>query len=576
MNGNDDWSMGALADQNGYGLDPPDERGLQPPEAWPQQPPTSFDPQAWPALPTRMASWPAMPSAPTDDEQQAVRDASMAAANKMRQPYLNALARDPSTNRLNDVAEGLAPTTPLDYALLASGPLGRTAKMGAIAAGAVMTPTEALAGKKDMVLRAAQRLVGYAPEEVQAFQRFGGLHDPTDFGNWMVRHGGEYPQLADIAAGSHGFSNLATSLPIDEMSYQLSRGKPLAPLQKYDIADLQKQNASLVFGVTDRTAGLPQNLVRVGETKLETPVPQEGGVNYALLHANEPVPGTPQGTVRIFANAPAASTKMIKDALEVQKEGRTPFFTPAVMAKGSGDSSPQVANTAYQVVSQSEPSKATMTEINKQVKKEIGEIKGQPAFKYPGFNSDELPDWLAQSGGNFRGAFVRGLDKGSVQERPGMPDIGEVRYANTDPRLRNTPVGASGLFVAKMAPELGAIEDSLHSNYPSSILGPASGLGSLGGSVPFHLIGPDLHRALMQSGEIKRFANAPTYYLMQGMPGGIPKVQPVTQEVVDNVSNFFRRQPIGWAAAGAVPMGGIAYKASKMGDLASQNEYSDY
>jgi hypothetical protein len=65
----------------------------------------------------------------------------------------------------------------------------------------------------------------------------------------------------------------------------------------------------------------------------------------------------------------------------------------------------------------------------------------------------------------------------------------------------------------------------------------------------------------MQSGDPKRFANAPAYYTMMGMPGGIPKTQVVTQEVIDGVSEFFRKHPQGWAVPGTAAGGLMSLQA---------------
>ena len=51
---------------------------------------------------------------------------------------------------------------------------------------------------------------------------------------------------------------------------------------------------------------------------------------------------------------------------------------------------------------------------------------------------------------------------------------------------------------------------------------------------------------------------------MTNMPTGITKTQTVTPEVVDRVSEFFRRYPQGYAFAGGAPI---------MGALASQGDY---
>jgi hypothetical protein len=45
---------------------------------------------------------------------------------------------------------------------------------------------------------------------------------------------------------------------------------------------------------------------------------------------------------------------------------------------------------------------------------------------------------------------------------------------------------------------------------------------------------------------------------MRGLSKETPKSQPVTQEMVDNYYEWFRRHPSGWAVPGAAGMGALA------------------
>jgi hypothetical protein len=110
------------------------------------------------AAPDQYALDPALPV----DEQAMAAAAAEAAAARTRANYQQAIARDPESNRLKDVAEVLAPQTPLDYALMLSGPL-KAASIPARAAiyggAAAMQPEEAQAGPAG----AAAKFVAKAP-----------------------------------------------------------------------------------------------------------------------------------------------------------------------------------------------------------------------------------------------------------------------------------------------------------------------------------------------------------------------------------------------------------------------------
>jgi len=389
----------------------------------------------------------------------------------------------------------------------------------------------------------------------------GQLADPRGgSGNWFIRHVEGKPIMSD--EGTHGFSGLRTGKTPDQMSYKIE-GAPTPQRQTWDIANLEGKD--LIFGVKDRTAG-GGLLTDVGGRKLRNPVAMEAGADYSYLHEGVPLPpGYDKDAARIFASASkAAASKLNNEALRSLEAGRDPIFTSMAMARGAGDSAKQTAATAYQVAKQSRPSEATVELIDKQMRANMAAEKVKTETPFPGFGSGKLGAWLDENGLKARGAFVRALDTKGARAG-GVPDIGEVRYANTDPRLRTTPTGSSGLFMARMRPELEAAGvDSLHSNYPATILGSKADRGGLAGSVPFHVIAPDLHRQLLAAGEPRFFANNPAQLVMTNMPTGISKTQTVTPEVVDRVSEFFRKYPKGFAYAGGVPA---------LGALASQDKY---
>jgi len=472
----------------------------------------------------------------------------------------------PGNNRLEDVADALVPKEPWEYGLMALGPgaglagralaqLPKAARVALGAAGITATASEAEAGNKwskaggasvDAVKSWLQKL-GYNPSDVPA--------------NWVVRHTPQGPVLADAsdkgAGGYHNLSALRTGLPLDEMGYKI-KGAPDFQRNVKDIADYEG-GYLIPTGVDRMRAG--GKLTQIGETKLPKAVQMEGGIDYPWLQMGKKVPGQADDVTRIWANQQGPATGINRKAEEVLEKGGTPYLMPVTGAKGMGDSSQQLTSSALQAARQADLTPAAIKAIDEALPVKGAKIKGDPVRPYPGFASDELPDWLRDVSGPWRSAFVKSLDMKPVM-KGGGPDIGQVRYANTDPRLVNTPTAAGGRMIAQMDPTLGTAP-SLHSTYPAAMLGPQGGVGGLQGSVPFHLINPDIHRALLKAGPAEKFANKADYYSMLHMPTGVPKYQKVTPEVVDLVSEFFRKYPQGWAVGGAVPLAGrAAYEQS--------------
>jgi hypothetical protein len=399
---------------------------------------------------------------------------------------------------------------------------------------------------------------GFAPNNEQANRLlYGGTHGPdTPPGNWMIRYGDNkvtpQPTLVDLTTegglAHHYFSKTKSGKDIPDMQYKVS-GKPPPEGQVFDIEKMQKEGAWILPGVTDASYGAKGGkLTSVGGRDFENPVRMEGGRNYSAANEHVQVPDRPDAQL-LFANQKKAAHDIINDAKTVMDKGGVPYFSTVLMNKiTSMDSSKQVAKSVHETIKTLKPDEALTEAINKAVLSEMGGKAHKTAGAFPGIQSPDFEKWLDNVSGPFRAKFVQALDKESVMKRGG-PDIGEVRYANTDPRYRSTPTGGSGLFMGKINPELGTAP-SAHSNYSTGTLANRGDTGTLGGSVPFHSLQPDLWRYLMEKGGTK-FGNVPAYYTMMSLPERALKAQKVTQEVVDNVSEFIRRNPKMWSTAAA-------------------------
>jgi hypothetical protein len=433
--------------------------------------------------------------------------------------------------------------------LRGTGPLMRSTAGGVVGSA---EPSEAQADKGSFIKGILKAPSGWLRDPLGTL-----VHPGMTTGNWMFRHTPEGAIMAD--EGTHGFSALRTGKIPEDMQFGITGTAP-QPGKVFDIADLKDK--TMLFGVTDPTIGGGQ-VTSVGGRTI-APVPREGGSNYSFLNENVPIPGIDDpSVVRLFASAskPAAG-KLVNEAARIADEtGADPYFVTTLMARSSGDSSKQMARTAYRTAKASNLSEDAINKLDELVRARLVAEGVKPSTPYPGFANAE--QWLENEGLKARKSFVQSLDTKGVGALGG-PDVGEVRAANFDPRYRNTPTGSVGGFIGKMRSDLGYRTSDIHSNYPYEFYGDRLERGMLPGPVPFHLGAPDLHRALLAAGEAKRFANVPAKYIMENMPGGIAKAQKVTPEVIDNVSEFYRRYPKGFAFAGGAPI---------MGALASQGSY---
>jgi hypothetical protein len=357
------------------------------------------------------------------------------------------------------------------------------------------------------------------------------LTPPAPGANRVVR----YPEGLPVVSEEpfHGFTSTRTGAkPTTEMTSQI-KAAPAFERPLVSPADLQGKE--IIFTQGDRTRAGGQ-LTKVGNTKLTRPVPLEGGPDFPFAQSGLG-----------WANAPAHSTQMLDLGKSVAERGRDPVLMYLAMGKGSMDSAKQMAIPAVDLARQSGLSNKVVTELNTR-------MRGvDPEF--PGWKSAKLDDWLRSTSGTNRASLVENLDSGWARAG-GAPDLGELRYALTDPRLRTTPTGSVGLTVSKLDPSSGIVP-SRHSTYPTAVAG--SSAGTMGGSVPWHVAAPDVHRWLLRRGPPVKFAERPAFF-QERKPTDptFPRTQLADQQWVDSVSEWIRKNPSMWAAGGAVPLGGLA------------------
>jgi hypothetical protein len=374
-------------------------------------------------------------------------------------------------------------------------------------------------------------------------------------GNYMVRFDAKGNPSLGLVGGGHGFSGVKSSVPVEEARFNIRDPVSPANPRTFDIEELQRRNAALILAGHDRMMGGGELLGAGGRT-FKRPVALEAGPNYPGMHEGKTLlPDDPAAAV-LFANAPGPASKFVSEAQRVQKEGMEPYLAGVAMNKMGGDSSKQMARTVHEAVRVAPIDKNLAGVMNESVLTELKQVKGE-TLPFPGIKSRELGTWIENAGGARRAAFVKGLDRARFINEAGL-DVGELRIANTNPLLLNTPTGSVGRLIGKMRPEAGTLSADLHSTYPTSFFGERGQIGGLQGSAPFHLVAPDVHRGLLRAGVPEKFANMPAYYAVQEFPAGVSRTQPVTQEVVDNLGNFFRRYPQGWAVPGAVGLGALA------------------
>ena len=450
------------------------------------------------------------------------------------------------------MSDVLIPKTPLDVGLtlatLPAGPLARpAARIGALAAGALLEPSEAQAHNSKLA-RAIRGWTGPVGSIAEAGHIPRGTH-----ANWYMRHDPKGNVALTNESGPTGNTyavNLKGGMTPDEMAARTAGDPVVIPKgREFDLDELRRQKAEFVFGPTDKMASggwlnLPGGAVK-----------QEGGIGFMQAHKDVKIPGMPEDVQPLYASvSKAAASKANRTAEDVIKRGGMPVYVPTIMGPGAGDSTKQMAFSVLSGLREAEPSSAAIAKLDAAVR-----AKGKGAQGYPGYDSPELADWLSSSGLKGRRAFVEGASARSAADATGV-DTSLLRYLNTDPRLRHTPSGSAGVVMGRMRPDVGVTEHPLHSNYPATFMGQKGEIGGLPGNMPFSQIAPDMFRGLLKyrSPGGGLFADTPAIQVMRGLASDVPQTQPVTKEVVDNWRRWFDKNPTGWAIPGAVGLGTLA------------------
>jgi hypothetical protein len=326
----------------------------------------------------------------------------------------------------------------------------------------------------------------------------------------------------------HGVSKVKLPRPISEMT---AGYEAAAPIAERTVTPAELQGGYLLPALGDRSmAG--QRLTQVGETPLATPVELQGGAGYMPAHSERGA---------IWASGKPVISRIEKNAAALTEKGEPVYFPYTAMGERSVDFSHHVADTLAETVKAADLSKTAAHTFDQAMKTDTSAFPG--IKDWPGLNSPQLREYLAEASGDVRNKFAKTMDTRQFQAS-GFPSVAEARFAVTDPRLLNEPTGASGLAISRVTP--GAPRPpSLHRTYEDAL--PGQYLGGLGASVPKEIMFPQM------IGAYKKLGYTPNQYdyLMARGVGGAPIAQRANQQWVDRVSGFLRSRGVLPAVGGA-------------------------
>ena len=394
----------------------------------------------------------------------------------------------------------VVPRSPADVALLAAGgPLGRAAKVAALAGAGVLSSDEAQAGPAGAVKKA-----GTLASDL-----------------W------------------HGISQIKLPKPISEMSAVI---KPVpAAADEVVISPAKLQGGALVPLRGDRTAA-GGNLLQVNGFKFDDPVALQGGHGFMANNVADDA---------AWASAKGVASRLANTVKSAAESERPIYGVYTAMGERSADFSHHVSDALSEMMKHVEVSKKAAKDFDRAMKTPTKDFGA--AENWPGILSIDLRDYLQQAPGKIRSKFAKTMDKSQFLEQ-GFPSVAEARFAVTDPRLLNEATGASGLSIAQLDPSGKTFKSqSQHISYDTNLAGKY--VGGMPTSVPQEIMYPEIVTALE-----KYRSNLPGYkptidYLMERIPKGLPTVQHADQQWLDRIGKYLSEKGYHFGLLGPIAAG---------------------
>jgi hypothetical protein len=318
--------------------------------------------------------------------------------------------------------------------------------------------------------------------------------------------------------------------------------------------------ADMYFLAGDRTAG-GRDVMRVGERKLRRPVRLEAGAEYM---DTDQVWGSHSGVMKPKQN-------VFEDPSNEGRDIRVGF---SPMGERSGDFAKHQGQLYSEMMYSSEMPRKTVRQVNTELRSIVGKFRQKALDKrnkqrekdglrpltrvtlsdIPSVDSPDFRDWFdTQSPEQVRKPFLQRMDQSDMKKLEGLPDVGEMRFAATNPDLVQSPSFSSGYRFA--TPDIGrGLIPAKHSSYDTG-LGKMPGTGSqtFGADVPWTISArdtalPRLAKAALEKGAFYPGQNMPFSGRAYTLPSDQrvftmnPKTkQTMDRQYVDEASTYLER-----------------------------------
>jgi hypothetical protein len=286
--------------------------------------------------------------------------------------------------------------------------------------------------------------------------------------------------------------------------------------------DIEKLKGEVMIGIPGDPTLTGKTLYSVGDVKLGSPSPQHGGPQYGLYSDDD----------KFWASGLGAARRVQNLAKEAGEQYDAPVSGNYIMmGPESINYAQHFADANLQAIDLSKMTKRQIEQFNKLIR--FGSPESGPRPSFPGIEDKGEAYLHMAMDPALRKHFNALMQQPTITESLNLPSGTDIRFAITEPSLRDLETGVTGFSMGRMRPDISAkdLELSQHPTYSHDI--PGQFIGQSKYPMPYELSFPDTLKMIRE--DPKR---APHEFGSLKMVG--PR-QTIDQQMIDEIRAYEER-----------------------------------
>jgi hypothetical protein len=301
-----------------------------------------------------------------------------------------------------------------------------------------------------------------------------------------------------------------------------------------ELVDIEKLKGDVMIGVPGDPTLTGKTLYSVGDFTLGSPSPQHGGPLYGL-YSDDAFWASGIGPARGVQNLAKRASKQYDAPVKANY---------IMMGPDSINYAQHFADANLQAIDLSRMTKAQVDQFNELIRR--GSPKSGPRVSFPGIEDKDSAYLQMAMDPELRKHFNALMQMPTVTETLNLPSGTDIRFAITEPSLRDLETGVTGYSMGKMRPDIASKELPLstHPTYDYDI--PGEFMGQSRYPMPYELSFPDTLQSIR--------ANPKQARQEFGSLKMVGPRQTIDQQMIDEIKMYEERMKrlTGKKAGGAV------------------------